>query len=279
MYDAVYMRSFYDSYAEREWERFERGPTNRVNFHVHRRLLEEYIKPGDRVLDVGAGPGRFTIELARLGATVHVGDLSPTQLELNREKVTEAGYESAVVAREIMDIVDLSALADGKFDAVVCFGGPLSYLFDRAGEAVDELLRVTRPGGYLLVSVMSLFGTLRLFFDGVLDLIDRHGLQAGMEDIMASGDLPGNINDGHPMHLYRSTELRNLLLQYGAEVIAMSASNFLSPGHDQALTAVMDQPEVWDAVLRAEVEACRQPGALDGGTHLIAVGRKTRYTC
>jgi hypothetical protein len=56
----------------------------------------------------------------------------------------------------------------------------------------------------------------------------------------------------------------------------MSASNFLSPGHDEALSAVMDRPEVWDAVLRAEVEACRQLGAVDGGTHLIAVGRKKR---
>jgi hypothetical protein len=79
MYDAAYMRAFYDAYSEREWERFDRSPMDRVNFHVHRRFLEEYI------------------ELARLGATVHVGDLSPLQLGLNRQKVTEAGHEEAVV--------------------------------------------------------------------------------------------------------------------------------------------------------------------------------------
>lgn len=274
MYDAPYLRAFYDAYGEREWGRFERSPMDRVNFHVHRHYLQEYIRPGNHVLDVGAGPGRFTIELARLGASIHVGDLSPAQLELNRQKVTEAGCESAVVGREILDIVDLSSLRDGQFDAVVCFGGPLSYVFGRAGEAIGELLRVTRPGGYLLVSVMSLFGTLRLYFDGVFDLVERYGLQRGMEDVIATGNLLGDINDGHPMHLFRSGELLELLRENGAEVVAASASNFLSPNHNAFLEGVVDRPELWDAVLRAEIEACRQPGALDGGTHLIAVGRR-----
>jgi SAM-dependent methyltransferase len=274
MYDAAYMRSFYDTYGEREWERFERSPMDRVNFHVHLHYLQEFIRAGDTVLDVGAGPGRFTIEMARLGARVHVGDLSPAQLELNRQKVSEAGYESAVIAREIMDIADLSSLDGEQFDAVVCFGGPLSYVFGRAGGAIAELLRVTKPGGHLLVSVMSLFGTLRLYFDGVLDLVERYGLGPGLEDVIATGDLSAEVNDGHPMHLFRSAELMALLAQPGGEVVAASAANFLSPGHRAFLESVMDRPEIWEAVLRAEVEACRQPGALDGGTHLIAVARR-----
>jgi SAM-dependent methyltransferase len=274
MYDAGYIRDFYDAYGEREWERFENSPMNRVNFHLHRHYLEEFVRPGDQVLDIGAGPGRFTIELARLGAAVHVGDLSPAQLELNRQKVTEAECESTVVGREIMDIVDLSSLGDEQFDAVVCFGGPLSYVFDRAGSAIGELLRVTKRGGYLLVSVMSLFGTLRLYFDGVFDLVERYGLRRGMEGVIATGNLLGDINDGHPMHLFRSAELLGLLGEQGAEVVAVSASNFLSPNHNRFLEGVVERPELWDAVLRAEVEACRQPGALDGGTHLIAVGQR-----
>lgn len=274
MYDAVYMREFYDRYGEREWDRLAHRPMNRVNFHVHRHYLEEFIQSGDTVLDIGAGPGRFTIELARLGAKVHVGDLSPGQLELNRQKVTDAGYEDAVIGRDLMDIVDLSGLDDAQFDAVVCYGGPLSYVFDQAGAAVAELLRVTRPGGYVLVSVMSLFGTLRLYIDGVLDVVERYGLQAGMEDIIKTGDLSAEINDGHPMHLYRSAELLSLLRQGGDEIVAASAANFLAVGGEEILSGFAENGELWDAFLRAEVEACRQPGALDGGTHMIAVARR-----
>ena len=75
---------------------------------MHRRYLDQYIHAGDHVLDVGAGPGRFTIELARLGATITVADISPRQLELNRAKVREAGYEASVVDRVLVDVADLS---------------------------------------------------------------------------------------------------------------------------------------------------------------------------
>lgn len=118
LYDASYIREFYDNYAARERDRLEGDPASLVNFHMHRHYLELFIRPGDHVLDMGAGPGRFTIELAKLGATVVVGDISPVQLEFNRQRVQEAGYEQAVASRELMDVIDLSRVEDATFDAV-----------------------------------------------------------------------------------------------------------------------------------------------------------------
>ena len=63
-YDAGYIAGFFDEYGEREWERLEATPWGRVELEVRRRLLREVVRPGDRVLEVGAGPGRFTLELA-----------------------------------------------------------------------------------------------------------------------------------------------------------------------------------------------------------------------
>ena len=63
----------------------------------------------------------------------------------------EAGCEHRIVARVALDITDLSRFPDRSFD-----GGPLSYVFDRADDALAEMLRVTRPGGYVLLSVSSL---------------------------------------------------------------------------------------------------------------------------
>lgn len=274
LYDATYMRSFYDTYGSREWDRLQRDPTALVNFHIHRYYLDRFIQPGDHVLDIGAGPGRFTIELAKLGATVVVGDLSPVQLELNRDKVREAGYEQAVMARELMDIVDLSPIADATFDAVVCYGGPLSYVFNRADQAIGELLRVTKPNGFLFLSVMSLAGTMRRFLAGILALAQEYGAQRGILDVLESGNLTGDINHGHPMHLYRSEELLRLLRQHACECVAASAANFLSPGNEAALADCLADETIWSAILTAEVELCQQPGALDGGTHIIAVVKR-----
>ena len=65
----------------------------------------------------------------------------------------------------VLDLVDLGALQPGSFDAVVCVGGPLSYLLDKESAAVTQLLRIVRPGGIVVLGVMSLINTVVLFMD------------------------------------------------------------------------------------------------------------------
>src|SRR5947207_695363 len=151
-YDPERVASYYDELGEQEWTRFEDGRTPGPSLDVHADYLRRFVREGDRVLDVGAGPGRFTIELARLGADVVVADVSPGQLELNREKVSGAGLEQRVVDRVVADVLDLSHFGEGEFDTAVCFGGPLSYVLDRADDALRQLMRIVRPGGHLLLS-------------------------------------------------------------------------------------------------------------------------------
>ena len=81
------------------------------------------------------------------------------QVELNRQHVDDAGASASVVGRDVLDICDLSRFEDGTFDTVVCYGGPLNYVRELADEALGELVRVTKPGGYVLMSVMSTLGT------------------------------------------------------------------------------------------------------------------------
>lgn len=270
MYDPTYIARFYDEYGEQEWERPEATPANRVSFHLHRSYLHQFVQHGDKVLEIGAGPGRFTIELARLGARVTVGDISQRQLELNRIKVTEAGAEENVEARELLDVVDLSRFANECFDAVVCYGGPISYVFDRADEAIEELLRVTRPGGHVLLSVMSLLGTTRRFFPGVLKIVDRLGLET-VQRINATGDLVNVPGQTHECHMYRWSELSALLSRHSCSIVEASAANFLATQHEELVASLVDNPPLWEAFLEWESDFCRQPGALDGGTHIIAV--------
>lgn len=285
-YDADYVRALYRD-ADREWGRFEhRGPAGRANLHLHSWHLRQRIRAGDRVLDVGAGPGRFTIELARLGARVTVGDLSPEQLEANRQKVMEAGLETSVEARAVMDVVDLSPLAAESFDAVVCYGGALSYVFDRADAAVGELLRVTRPGGLVLLSVMSLLGSVRHFLEPCLKLARQHG-PAVISGLLATHDQVGAVagesadSPGHRLRYYTWADLRALLGRHRCEVVDASAANFLAVGGNaERLRTVLDgehqdDAALWEAFLEWEVACCREPGAMDGGTHIIAVARKT----
>jgi SAM-dependent methyltransferase len=273
-FDAAHIAAFFDRYARQEWERHERSAAARVSLAIHNDLLAELVRAGDLVLDAGAGPGRFTIELARLGARVHVCDISPGQLELNREEVARAGHEAAVVAREVLDICDLSPLPSGSFDAVICFGGPLSYARDRAPDALAELARVTRPGGHVLISVMSTLGAMRAF----LPLVFEEHRQFGpdhVEHIFMTGVLDRETNRGHEMRMFRWAEIADLCAAHG-EIVAAAAANYLTAGADPALIEGLSEDE-WERLLSWERRLSREPGVLDAGTHiLIALRRPAR---
>ena len=271
-YDPEHISSFFDAYGEREWERFS-APLDRVSLHLHTYYLKKFIQPETAVLDAGAGPGRFTIELAKIGARITVSDISEGQLAQNRERVKEAGLESFVHARHKLDIADLSRFEDAIFDATLCYGGPLSYVMERADDALAELLRVTKPGGVLLLSVMSRVGATRIFLPGVLEFMRSYGVDA-TEEVIETGVLSKDFARGHVMKMYTWAELRSLLERHTCEILTASATNHLTTSHSEEVAEYEQEPEVWARLLTWERKLCAEPGNLDGGTHIIVAVRR-----
>jgi SAM-dependent methyltransferase len=266
--DTAAIREYYDNLGEQEWSRLTSDSAGRVSFEVHRRFLVRFIHRGDRVLEIGAGPGRFTLELAALGARVIVSDLSSVQLELNRMHLAETPAESAVEDRVLLDVCDVSRYADGEFDAVVAYGGPLSYAFDTAEDALRGLLRIVRPGGLVVGSVMSMLGTWRNSLPGVLGVAERYGEEVN-DKVLATGDMRHLVGFDHVCRMFRARQLRKLVDAAGGEIVALSASNWASLGDPSILEPIERDPERWKHFLDNEVAACAEPGALDGGTHIL----------
>ena len=269
-------RAMYDSAGDLEWERLERDARGRVAFEVHRRFLARYVRAGQRVLEIGAGPGRFTFALAELGTTVDVTDFSPVQLELNRRHLEGTDGERAVASRSTLDICDTSRYADASFDAVVAYGGPLSYAFEDAPTAVRGMLRILKPGGVLVASVMSLLGSWRYFLGGVIEEAKLYGDDAN-DLVFDTGDMR-HIGAGHVCQMFRSREIVDLLHECGGEVLAMSASNWTSLGDVALLAELEADPDQWSRFIDKEVRACAEPGAVDGGTHILFAARASTRT-
>lgn len=274
-YDPERLRRFYDLYGEREWWRLATRPSDEVSFFVHSHYLGRSVAKGDRVLELGAGPGRFTIELARLGARVVVGDLSGVQLELNARFVRDAGCEEAVEARVQVDAADLSRFPDASFDAVLCYGGVLSYLFDAAPDALCEMRRVLRPGGRCLASVMSRLYNMRKHdvLAHLLPIMREDGVEA-LERLFGAGDYVGALAQGHEMRLYGGGEVADLLRVAGLRLVALASSNCLSAGNDRLLEPLRADPLLWARFLDWELREGRRAGAHDAGHHVIAVASK-----
>jgi SAM-dependent methyltransferase len=264
------VRRYFDALGVAEWDRHDASLSTRVSLEVHRRFLARWVSAGSRVLEIGAGPGRFTVELARLGARIVVTDISPIQLDLNARFVAEAGCEAAVERREEADICDLSRYAVHEFDMVLAYGGPLSYAFDAAGEALSGLLRIVGTDQPVVASVMSTLGSYRHFLPAVVKVMDEFGGQAS-DRILTTGDLRETQppRQGHSCRMFRWSQLQELVRDAGAHIAAASASNWASLGDPAALQQLAGSPDRWHRFFDQEAAMCAEPGALDGGTHIL----------
>ncbi len=106
-YDSDRIARDFDDLGIREWNRLVETPVDEVSLHIHTHYLKKYIRPGSRVLEIGAGAGRFTQPLANLGAQVLVADISQVQLELNNQHAHHYGFTHAVEDWQQVDICDM----------------------------------------------------------------------------------------------------------------------------------------------------------------------------
>lgn len=104
------------------------------------------LRPTDRLLDVGAGPGTITVDLAALVSRVTATEIGPEELALTRRAATERG--SANIDFEVADVHALP-FADDTFD-VAHAHQVLQHIGDPV-QALREMARVVKPGGIIAV--------------------------------------------------------------------------------------------------------------------------------
>ncbi len=131
---------------------FTKGTTQEIDHIVDALGLQ----PGDRVLDVGCGPGRHASELAGRGIIVHGIDISERFIEIATQKAPEGA------TFERMDARSLTFAAE--FDAVICLCQGAFGLMTANGEdavVIDGMSRALRPGGRMALSAFSSYFVVR----------------------------------------------------------------------------------------------------------------------
>ena len=116
-----YLNDFYNHYDEDSRLLFQHGS---VEFLTTMRYIEKYLKHGDKVLEIGAGTGRYSHALARRGHPVDAVELVAHNIEVFRQN-TRPG-ESVTIAQG--NALDLSAFADNAYDVTLLLG-PLYHLY------------------------------------------------------------------------------------------------------------------------------------------------------
>lgn len=140
------LANYYTGYDEDGRLRSKHGM---VEFLTTMRYVQRYLRPGMRIMEIGAATGRYSHELARQGYMVDAVELLEHNIELF-EQNTIPGEKVTVRQGNAMD---LSAFEDEIYDITLLLG-PMYHLFSREDKlkALGEAIRVTKKGGIVFVA-------------------------------------------------------------------------------------------------------------------------------
>jgi SAM-dependent methyltransferase len=275
------VRAYYERYGEREWERLTRPADGAIEFAVNRRIIGGYLQqlpPGSGVLDLGGGPGRYTIWLAGQGHRVTLAELSPRLIGIARRQIEAAGVQQQVEEAVQTDARDLSRWPEASFDAVLALG-PFYHLPDPTDRdrAARELARVLRPGGLAFIALMPRLAFLRR----VLAIpAERHLLTqpAFLDRVLREGvflnDRPGAFTGGYGV---RPEEVTTFFAGYGLTQLCLASSQSIASSSElqEPLARLeAEDPASYETAIDVLVQNAAEPSILGAASHLLFVGKK-----
>ena len=142
--------NYYNNYDEEN--RLVKDNTHNVEYLVTQEYIKKYLKVNDRILEVGAGTGRYSLYYAGKGFDVTAIEFVQHNLDILKSKITK---DMNIVAEQ-GDAVDLTRFGDGTFDVTLVLG-PLYHLYEEQDirKAISEAIRVTKKGGIVMIAYLT----------------------------------------------------------------------------------------------------------------------------
>lgn len=142
-----YLKEFYEKHCDEDARLGSRHGA--VEFLTTMRYIEKYLKPGGRVIEIGAGTGRYSHALARKGYAVDAVELLGHNIEVFKQNTLPG---EPVSVRQ-GNALELSGFGDDAYDITLLLG-PMYHLYTAEDQrrALAESVRVTKPGGVVFAA-------------------------------------------------------------------------------------------------------------------------------
>jgi len=146
------LNQFYNQYNEDN--RLTNSRQGQLEFATTMHYIRKYLKKDFKIIEIGAGTGKYSISLAKEGYDVTAVELVDKNVEILKEN--SAGIDNIKVYQA--DAIDLSKFEDNSFDITLVFG-PLYHIYDKKDidACINESIRITKPNGIILYAFLSVY--------------------------------------------------------------------------------------------------------------------------
>ncbi len=245
-----------------EESRLSRSRHGQMEYRTTMEFIHRYAAPGSRILEIGAGTGRYSIALAKEGYDVTAVELVEHNLEILRANSTDIPNLQSWQG----DALNLAGIGDGEYDMTLILG-PLYHLYDQADvhKAISEAVRVTKKNGLILAAFLSVDAI--LFNNYLNDL-----LLAGLEENFAA-DYTVRHFEKQLFTGYDIAEFERLFDGYAVEHLATAATDgILELAEGRNDFTMSDQ--AFEAYADYHLARCENRTLLGCSSHLLYVCRK-----
>lgn len=228
--------------------------------YIHEQL-EVLGKTRAKILDVGAGTGRYSIPLSEEGHDVTAIEFVKYNLGMLKAKKSNVKAFQGTA-------LDLSRFKDETFDLTLVFG-PMYHLytFEDKLQALKEAKRVTKTNGVILVAYcMNEFSVITYGFkeNHIKECIEQGKVTAEFHTVSEASDLYDYVRLEDINRLDEAANLSRIKI-----ISADGPANYMR----QVLNA-MDE-ETYELFIKYHLATCERPELLGAGAHTLDILRKT----
>ena len=144
------LNNYYNRYDEDA--RLIKDKAHSVEFLTTIRYIDKYLKKGNRILELGAGTGRYSLHYAKKGYKVDAIELVNKNLEILKDGITP---DMDITAKQ-GNALNFHMYKDNTFDLTLVLG-PLYHLYDDKDilRAIKEAIRVTKKNGKIFLAYIT----------------------------------------------------------------------------------------------------------------------------
>lgn len=257
------LAEYYGSYDEDSRLRSRHGM---VEFLTTMRYIERYLRPGMRVVEIGAGTGRYSHALAQQGYSVDAVELVQHNIDIFRER-TQPGERVTIRQGNAMD---LYMLESETYDITLLLG-PMYHLFtvEDQHKALSEAIRVTKRGGIVFAAYCGNEATMIQYcFQRGMLREKRYRELVDPVTFKASSD-PAEL-----FQLYRKEEIDFLMKDFPVIRLHYVGTDMATNYIRKEVDAMDD--EFFELYLKYHYVICERSDLVGASHHLLDVFRRDR---
>ena len=250
---------YYNSYNE---DNRLKSKTHLPEYLITMKYIKKYLTPNSKILEIGAGTGRYSIALADMGYDVTSVELVPHNIEILKSKI-KAEHKIKVFEG---NACDLSFIEDKTYDIVLLLG-PMYHLFNDIDKhkALSEAIRVTKKGGVIYSAYCNNDTVIyKMFYKKrILDYIDK-GL---IDDNFHACSSPNEI-----FALYRKSDIDKLMKNYDVTRLHFVGVDMLSYLYSNKLN-LLNKKE-FEEYMKSLSVICEREDLVGFSQHMLDVFKK-----